>query len=55
MKENEETKRHYKFTFDEIKKLLNLDGDFAAFGTKDDRGKESSELKIITIESTDKK
>jgi len=54
MKEKEETKRHYKFTFQDLKKLLKLDGDFEAYGTKDDKGKEGSELKIITRETTDK-
>ncbi len=55
MKEKEETKRYYKFSFKDLKKLLKLDGDFEAYGTKDNRGEEISELKIITRETDEPK
>ena len=55
MKEKEETKRYYKFTFEDLKKLLKLEGEFEAYGTKDENGKECSGLKIITRETTEEK
>lgn len=55
MKEKEETTRHYKFSFEDLKKSLKLEGDFEAYGTKDKRGEDVSELKIITRETDEPK
>ena len=45
-----ETKRFYDFTFEQLVKALELKGNFVSFGTKDDKGKDTSALKIITVE-----
>ena len=48
----EETKRFYKFTFDELKQKLKIKGDKPlSFSDKDDRGKDSDTLTIITVET----
>ena len=44
-----ETKRFYDFTFEQLTKALKLEGKFVAYGTKDDKGKETQNIKIITI------
>ena len=50
----EETKRFYEFTFEQLKEKLNLEGEFEAYSNKDDRGHETSTLKIITKETKQK-
>ena len=50
-----ETKRFYDFTFEQLVKALELKGEFVSFGTKDDRGKDTSTLKIITVERDEPK
>ena len=44
-----ETKRFYEFDFEQLVKALELKGEFVAFDTKDNKGKDTSTLKIITI------
>jgi hypothetical protein len=46
-----ETKRIYKFTFEQLKAALNIEGEFQVYVTKDDKGKESKDLTIITLET----
>ncbi len=50
-----ETKRFYDFTFEQLVKSLELKGSFVSFGTKDDKGKETSTLKLITVVREDVK
>ena len=51
----EELKRFYEFTFEQLTKTLKLEGNFVTFQTKDKDGAETSVLKIITIETSEKK
>ena len=50
----EETKRFYDFPLAVLKEKLELEGEVVSISTKDDRGKESDKVKIITIETKDK-
>ena len=50
----EQTKRFYDFTFEQLKEALKLKGDFQAYNIKDDKGKDTSTLKIITVEVEEK-
>ena len=52
--EKEETKRFYEFEFEQLTKLLKLEGRFLDFGILDEDGVKSGLLKIITVVTEEK-
>ena len=45
------TTRYYDFTFEQLKEMLKLEGDFKAYQTKDVQGQESPNITIMTTET----
>ncbi len=52
--EKEETKRFYEFKFEQLTKLLKLEGRFLDFGILDEDNVKSGLLKIITVVTEEK-
>ncbi len=52
--EKEETKRFYEFEFEQLTKLLKLEGRFLDFGILDEDNVKSGLLKIITVVTEEK-